>query len=93
MPDLFGPALDRLAAFERLGLEVLARHGFREIRVPLLEETRLFARAAGETSDVVEKQMYTIPLADGSPTPSAPRGRPAWSAPSSSTASASRGPS
>ncbi len=61
MPDLFGPALERLAGFERLGIEVLRLHGFREFRTPLLEEARLFARATGETSDIVEKQMFTVP--------------------------------
>ena len=76
MPDLLGPALDRLAAFERTGLEVLARHGFRGIRTPFLEETRLFARAAGETSDIVEKQMYTIPAPGGESYSLRPEGTP-----------------
>ncbi len=34
--------------------------GYREIRTPVLEHTELFARAAGETSDVVRKEMYTF---------------------------------
>ena len=76
MPDLEGASLDRLARYERVGLEVLARHGFREIRTPLAEETRLFARAAGETSDIVEKQMFTIPLADGDSLSLRPEGTP-----------------
>ena len=38
----------------------------REIRVlPIAERTELFARAAGETSDIVEKQMYTFGDLDG----------------------------
>jgi histidyl-tRNA synthetase len=61
MRDLLGADLDRLAGLERLGLEVLARHGFRPIRTPLLEDLSLFARAAGETSEVVEKQMFKVP--------------------------------
>jgi len=36
------------------------RYGYSEIRIPLVERTELFARAAGETSDIVEKQMYTF---------------------------------
>lgn len=76
MPDLEGASLDRLARYERIGLEVLARHGFREIRTPLVEETRLFARAAGETSDIVEKQMFTIPAADGDSLSLRPEGTP-----------------
>ncbi|MBI3756967.1 MAG: histidine--tRNA ligase [Deltaproteobacteria bacterium] len=35
-------------------------YGFSEIVVPILEKTDLFARAIGETSDIVEKEMYTF---------------------------------
>lgn len=35
-------------------------YGYSEIRIPIVERTELFARAAGETSDIVEKQMYTF---------------------------------
>lgn len=34
--------------------------GYREIRLPLLEKTGLFARSIGETSDIVRKEMYTF---------------------------------
>jgi histidyl-tRNA synthetase len=34
--------------------------GFREIRTPLFEDTRLFRRSVGETTDVVQKEMYTF---------------------------------
>lgn len=34
--------------------------GFREIRLPLLEKTELFARSIGESTDIVEKEMYTF---------------------------------
>ena len=40
--------------------EVLECYGFREILVPVLEETRLFRRGIGETTDIVEKEMYTF---------------------------------
>lgn len=40
-------------------------YGYAEIRIPLVERTELFARAAGETSDIVEKQMYTFDDVDG----------------------------
>ncbi len=40
--------------------DVLDRFGYRQIRMPLLEDTRLFARGVGETSDIVEKEMYTF---------------------------------
>ncbi len=35
-------------------------HGFREVRTPLVEPTPLFVRAVGETTDIVEKEMYSF---------------------------------
>jgi len=40
--------------------KVLGSYGFREILIPVLEETRLFQRGIGETTDIVEKEMYTF---------------------------------
>ena len=37
-----------------------ARYGYRPIRTPLLEQTGLFRRAIGESTDIVEKEMYTF---------------------------------
>jgi histidyl-tRNA synthetase len=37
-----------------------AAYGFSEIIFPILEKTELFARAIGETTDIVEKEMYTF---------------------------------
>jgi len=34
--------------------------GFKEIRIPVLEKTKLFARSIGEATDIVEKEMYTF---------------------------------
>ena len=35
-------------------------HGFGEVRTPVFEDTRLFQRSVGETTDVVQKEMYTF---------------------------------
>jgi histidyl-tRNA synthetase len=40
--------------------ELATRYGYGEIRTPTFEETALFTRSAGETSDVVTKEMYTF---------------------------------
>ncbi len=40
--------------------EVCASFGYREIRMPTFEHTELFERGVGDTTDVVEKQMYTF---------------------------------
>jgi histidyl-tRNA synthetase len=37
-----------------------ARYGYRPMRTPLLEHTGLFRRAIGESTDIVEKEMYTF---------------------------------
>ncbi len=45
---------------EAAAREIALRHNFTEIRIPALERVELFARSTGETSDVVEKQMYSF---------------------------------
>ena len=45
---------------EKVAREVFDRFHFREIRLPILEETELFARSIGEATDIVEKEMYTF---------------------------------
>ena len=41
-------------------LEVASLFGFREIRVPVFEHTEVFQRSVGDTTDVVQKEMYTF---------------------------------
>ncbi len=41
-------------------------YGYEEIRTPVLEHTELFLRTIGETTDIVEKEMYTFSDRDGS---------------------------
>lgn len=45
---------------ERTALDIASKFGFREIRTPVFEHTELFARGVGETTDVVQKEMYTF---------------------------------
>jgi len=40
--------------------ELCARYGYRRIEPPLFEETSLFVRSVGETTDIVEKEMYSF---------------------------------
>jgi histidyl-tRNA synthetase len=40
--------------------EIFTTFGFREIRPPIIEKTELFRRSIGETTDIVEKEMYTF---------------------------------
>ena len=46
--------------FEDTTRAVFAQYGYRNIRVPVVEATALFARGIGEFTDVVEKEMYTF---------------------------------
>ncbi len=41
-------------------IEIAGNFGFKEIRTPVFEHTELFARSVGETTDVVQKEMYTF---------------------------------
>lgn len=45
---------------ERTMREICAQYGYQEIRTPVFEHTELFLRGIGETTDVVEKEMYTF---------------------------------
>ena len=40
--------------------QIFGSFGFCEIRVPIMEKTELFKRSIGETTDIVEKEMYTF---------------------------------
>ncbi len=44
---------------------IVESYGYREIRLPLLEQTELFKRSIGEVTDIVEKEMYTFPDRNG----------------------------
>ena len=46
--------------FEKTVRAVVSSYGFDEIRIPVLEKTELFARAIGDATDVVEKEMYSF---------------------------------
>ncbi len=45
---------------EKTAEEVFSRYGFEEIRTPIIEMTELFSRGVGDTTDIVNKEMYTF---------------------------------
>jgi len=49
-----------MSLVEERARAIARRYNFSEIRIPLLERIQLFARSTGETSDIVEKQMYAF---------------------------------
>jgi histidyl-tRNA synthetase len=58
--DIFSPEIDKWRHIEETANDVFRTYGFSEIRIPLLEKTELFRRGIGESTDIVEKEMYTF---------------------------------
>src|SRR5580658_2774337 len=75
--DIIPPTSARWHALESRMHDLATRFGYREIRTPMFEATELFVRGVGDTTDIVEKEMYTFTdKGDRSMTL-----RPEWTAP------------
>lgn len=60
MNDALPGAAERWVALEEIVRQWLGSYGYRNIRTPVVESTRLFTRGIGEVTDIVEKEMYTF---------------------------------
>ena len=58
--DIVGEEIGRFRAIEDVSRKYFALLGFREIEIPALEKTSLFVRSIGDTTDIVEKEMFTF---------------------------------
>jgi len=58
--DLIGEDFRRHAHVINTAREISSRYGFEEWATPIFEDTRVFSRTLGDTSDVVTKEMYTF---------------------------------
>jgi histidyl-tRNA synthetase len=58
--DILPPESRAWARVERAAQDVFATFGFAEIRLPIFEQTDLFARSVGSDTDIVGKEMYTF---------------------------------
>ncbi|MGD0075888.1 MAG: histidine--tRNA ligase [Candidatus Binataceae bacterium] len=58
--DLMGPQVRAISFIEERARALMERYAVREIRIPTLERIELYMRSTGATSDIVEKQMYTV---------------------------------
>ena len=58
--DILPGEVEIWQAVEAKAREVFSAYNFSEIRIPILEKTELFSRSIGETTDIVEKEMYTF---------------------------------
>jgi len=58
--DILPQDIDMWHFVEKKADEVFSKYGFREIRTPIIEVTELFARGVGDTTDIVNKEMYSF---------------------------------
>jgi len=58
--DIMPDEIEKWRWVENKANQVFNRYGFKEIRLPIFEKTMLFSRGIGETTDIVEKEMYTF---------------------------------
>ena len=60
MPDLFPEDLEKWQLLESILFKVFQAFNAKEIRTPLLESTELFSRSVGNSSDIVNKELYSF---------------------------------
>ena len=58
--DILPQEVEQWHILEKNALEIFSRYGYKEIRTPIFEVTELFARGVGDTTDIVNKEMYTF---------------------------------
>ncbi len=58
--DIVPGIINKWKTVEGIASSAAEQFGFREIRTPVFEETSLYVRSVGDTSDVVTKEMYTV---------------------------------
>ncbi|MBI5414210.1 histidine--tRNA ligase [Candidatus Peregrinibacteria bacterium] len=63
--DVLPDEYDYYTLVKKTARHRLRQAGFRRISTPIMEETALFVRAAGETTDIVEKEMFTMQSRSG----------------------------
>ena len=60
MEDVVPAESHKWQTVEKIAADTAASYGFREIRIPTFENTELFVRSVGETTDVVQKEMFSV---------------------------------
>ncbi len=58
--DILPPEISVWHHIENKARDIFKNYGYQEIRLPIMEATDVFTRSIGETSDIVEKEMYTF---------------------------------
>ena len=60
MNDILPPESARWEWLESIVRRVMAEHAYRNVRMPIMEQTQLYTRGLGEVTDIVEKEMYAF---------------------------------
>ena len=58
--DVTPSEINKWYTVEQVAQDTASSFGFKEIRFPTFESTDLFLRSVGETTDVVQKEMYSV---------------------------------
>jgi histidyl-tRNA synthetase len=58
--DILPPDISVWQRIESIARGIFKTYGYQEIRLPIIESTEIFTRSIGETTDIVEKEMYTF---------------------------------
>lgn len=74
--DLLPPESDLFTRVEAAAREVFGLYGYQELRIPALEKKELFVKSTGDTTDIVEKEMYAFTDGGGREVAMRPEGTP-----------------
>ena len=74
--DLLPPESDLFARIEAAAREVFGLYGYQELRIPTIEKKELFVKSTGDTTDIVEKEMYAFTDGGGREVAVRPEGTP-----------------
>ncbi|MDM5199916.1 histidine--tRNA ligase [Fictibacillus enclensis] len=58
--DILPGTVEKWQYVENKAREICSRYNYKEIRTPIFEHTELFLRSVGDTTDIVQKEMYTF---------------------------------
>lgn len=58
--DILPTDIDQWNFVHKQAAEIFSRYGYKQIIVPIIEESKLFTRSIGQQTDIVEKEMYTF---------------------------------
>ena len=58
--DILPGEVERWQRVESVARRVFERYGYAEVRTPIIEREELFAKGTGETTDIVQKEMYAF---------------------------------